>query len=538
MELKYLTSALGKRSGSTPFEIGKDKRRKYECELNAKFKPSDCVVPTKQFRQNLINAPKYQNKKIYETFNDTQRRIVDVVLDKRENVFFSGSAGSGKSTVLKFLISELIERHGKDKVGVTAPTGLAACNINGDTLHSFCGISFNKIYNKNTLKRWKRIKVLIIDEISMVDGYLFTKLDALAQKIRGSSKPFGGVQIIVTGDFFQLPPIKNNGSPVPIFCFDSKSWNSTFHNMILLDEIFRQKADSRLLRLLESLRYGNLNDQDLKMLKSLKRNPCYQDEVSAVQLFATRDDVKFSNSTELEKLQYPLREFNAVDTGPANFLKKLDDLLVQDKLLLKQECQVMLVKNKKHLGLNNGSVGVVKFFASETDWQAIVSHFTTEEMDTTDFSSAYTLIKESKKSEVPKQRAIQHKLSRVLISNKDTMYPVVKFSGKAGRFKIILPEAFVVESPTMPEPCVRVQIPLVLSYAMSIHKSQGQTLERVKIDLSKVFEKGQIYTAISRAVSMDGLQVVGFRECSLIEPNMNVKMFYKKIHKSFEINQF
>lgn len=191
---------------------------------------------------------------------DEQTRVKDLVVDQGKSVFFTGSAGTGKSVLMRSIIAALKKKYVRegDRVAVTASTGLAACNIGGVTLHSFGGIGLGKedvptlikkIKKNNKAKlRWTRTKVLIIDEISMVDGDLFDKLEEIARGMRNNGRPFGGIQLVITGDFFQLPPVPdyNQKSRGVKFAFDAATWGTAIHHTIGLTEVFRQKDPGKL----------------------------------------------------------------------------------------------------------------------------------------------------------------------------------------------------------------------------------------------------------------------------------------------------
>ena len=184
--------------------------------------------------------------------SDEQMSVLELVAEQKKSVFFTGSAGTGKSVLLREIIKALRNKYIKelDRVAVTASTGLAACNVGGVTLHSFAGIGLGKEAapelvkkikrNQKAKNRWLRTKVLIVDEISMVDGDLFDKLEAIARAIRNNGRPFGGIQLIITGDFFQLPPVPDYGR-VSKFSFDATTWNTSIEHTIGLTQVFRQK---------------------------------------------------------------------------------------------------------------------------------------------------------------------------------------------------------------------------------------------------------------------------------------------------------
>ena len=199
------------------------------------------------------SATKRACKDVARVFlSDEQKKVLALVAEHSKSVFYTGSAGTGKSVLMREIIKALREKFSRepDRVAVTASTGLAACNVGGVTLHSFAGIGLGKEAipelvkkikkNKKAKNRWLRTKVLIIDEISMVDGDLFDKLEGIARSIRNNGRPFGGLQLVITGDFFQLPPVPDHGK-VAKFAFDAATWNTSIEHTIGLTQIFRQK---------------------------------------------------------------------------------------------------------------------------------------------------------------------------------------------------------------------------------------------------------------------------------------------------------
>lgn len=186
------------------------------------------------------------------SLSQEQRKVLDLVAEENKSVFFTGSAGTGKSVLLREIIKTLRAKNKSqpDRVAVTASTGLAACNVGGVTLHSFAGIGLGKEdipelvrkvkRNQKAKMRWIRTKILVIDEISMVDGDLFDKLEGVARNIRNNGRPFGGIQLVITGDFFQLPPVPDYGK-VAKFSFDAATWNTSIDHTIGLTQVFRQK---------------------------------------------------------------------------------------------------------------------------------------------------------------------------------------------------------------------------------------------------------------------------------------------------------
>lgn len=187
------------------------------------------------------------------SLSNEQELVKELVCDNGKSVFFTGPAGTGKSVLMRAIIAQLKKKFAKDpeRLAVTASTGLAACNIGGMTLHSFSGIGLGKDdvqtlvrkirRNPKAKNRWLKTKVLIIDEISMVDGDLFDKLSQIGRTLRNNGRPWGGIQLVITGDFFQLPPVPDYGSREVKFAFEAATWNTSIDHTIGLTEVFRQK---------------------------------------------------------------------------------------------------------------------------------------------------------------------------------------------------------------------------------------------------------------------------------------------------------
>ena len=232
----------------------KEQKKAFQAKKKAARKIDDAALEAmeKHTRAKVAMAP--------VTLSEEQQRVLDLVVNQQKSVFFTGSAGTGKSVLMRAIIAELRKKfiRESDRVAVTASTGLAACNIGGVTLHSFGGIGLGKEdvpalvkkirRNQKAKNRWIRTKILIIDEISMVDGELFDKLEGIARAMRNNGRPFGGIQLVITGDFFQLPPVPdfgNKGRDVK-FAFDAGTWSTSIHHTIGLTEVFRQKDPGML----------------------------------------------------------------------------------------------------------------------------------------------------------------------------------------------------------------------------------------------------------------------------------------------------
>jgi ATP-dependent DNA helicase PIF1 len=226
---------------------------------------------------------------------EEQKHVQKLVVEDQKSIFFTGSAGTGKSVLLREIIMKLCKKYSKepDRVAVTASTGLAACNIGGVTLHSFAGIGLGKgpveelvkkiRRNQKARHRWMRTKILVIDEVSMVDGELYDKLEAIARRIRNNGRPFGGIQLVITGDFFQLPPVPDGGRQAQ-FAFNADSWNTTIEHTICLQKVFRQK-DPEFARMLNQMREGRLDAQSINKFRSLNRPLSFEDQLDGTELY-------------------------------------------------------------------------------------------------------------------------------------------------------------------------------------------------------------------------------------------------------------
>lgn len=390
-----------------------------------------------------------------------------------KNVFFTGGAGVGKS----FLINKLIGALPPDCTVVTASTGVAAYPIGGVTLHSFAGIGSGSASLEQAceivLKRskvansWRKCKHLIIDEISMVDGLFFDKLEAVARHVKGNDKPFGGIQLILSGDFLQLPPVVKHKNQ-RTFCFETAAWRKSVHLNIELTNVKRQ-SDPKFIRILSNLRKGICTDDTADILRATRLNEIEKNGLKATKLCTHSSDVAKINQNELMSLKDPIKTFRALDSDPALASFMNNYCPVEDKLELRVGAQVMLMKNCNLVqGLVNGARGCVVGFA------------------------------------------------------KTTGNPLVRFAN--GHSEEIKSEKWMVKG-TAGIILTRKQLPLKLAWAFSIHKSQGMTLDCVEMSLARVFESGQAYVALSRAKSLDSVKVTEF-DPSCISADPKVLSFY------------
>ncbi|PRP89664.1 DNA repair and recombination protein [Planoprotostelium fungivorum] len=433
--------------------------------------------------------------------SEEQNEIYQAILSG-QNIFFTGSAGTGKTFLLRKIRNGL-EQRGK-KVAVTAPTGIAAVNVGGVTIHRWSGIGVSPSVDVQSKAAWRNKQlwrdtdVLIIDEISMVSGRLFDLLEGLGQKIRGVSSPFGGIQLVLCGDFLQLPPVNDSFNPIVDFCFEAKSWHSCVHI-------------SRELQMLNDIRLGRCTDSTRQTLDELKdkhrerqihraEGSVQEKIVYPTMLHCTNMKVDEMNSGRLSELAGDTFTYDALDLvlqDPNNLVPSktlsslLDALPISAVVHLKLNAQVMLLCNLDD-HLINGSRGVVIDFERISD------------------ANVETLAKEK---DIPIEWLRRH-----------PKLPVIQFDN--GTTKIVTPE--IREVIGVNGGASRCQIPLRLAWSLTVHKSQGLSLDKAIVSLSNVFEPGQAYVALSRLRSLEGLEVADWKpQC--IRANPKVIAFYEKI---------
>ncbi|THC88894.1 hypothetical protein EYZ11_011663 [Aspergillus tanneri] len=479
----------------------------------------------KSQKEASVSKPRSKLASLF--LSDEQRHVLDAVVQQGKSIFFTGSAGTGKSVLMREIIKKLREKYRRepDRVAVTASTGLAACNIEGVTLHSFAGIGLGKEAVPELVKKVKKIApVLIVDEISMVDGDLFDKLEEVARRIRNNGRPFGGIQLVVTGDFFQLPPVPEKDKREAKFAFTAATWNTSIQHTILLTNVFRQ-ADPEFAGMLNEMRLGKLSPHTIDIFKQLSRPLDFHDALEATELFPTRHEVENANTVRMQRLSGELMTFTAQDSGTIKETqyrdKLLENCMAPPVIHLKKGAQVMLIKNMED-SLVNGSIGRVVAFMDETTfdfYRENESEFSGDPPDGNDEERALHARK--------KLKSMVHKDGGIVVTRK---WPLVCFVQPDGTERHLLcqPETWKIELPNGEVQAQRQQVPLILAWALSIHKAQGQTLQRVKVDLGRVFERGQAYVALSRATSKEGLQVTRF-EPRKVMVHPKVTEFYSKL---------
>ncbi|MCO5557063.1 hypothetical protein L7F22_065969 [Adiantum nelumboides] len=419
-------------------------------------------------------------------FSKQQMEVLEAVACGK-SVFITGSAGTGKSFLLMYIIRILKRALPDNSVFVTASTGIAACTLKGITLHTFAGIglggdaesslAMRVLRNKDSSKRWRQAAVLIIDEISMIDGELFDKLDYIAKRVRGSTRCFGGIQLIVTGDFFQLPPV-NPPNLQKFFAFQADCWNRCFQMQVELEHVFRQ-SDSVFVKILNEIRKGVHTCETHETLEMCYRAlPDDGTGIVPTRLYPLKTDVRQENMEELRALQASIVTFFAVDSQTDDLHRyTMSSMRSEKELQLCVGAQVMLTKNlDTKIGLVNGAKGVVAGFQSQ-----------------------HNMFCEGSKDE----KAVKRASPTISPSG---YWPIVRFDCGTN---VIGPAKDALEDGGV-EVASRIQVPLILAWALSVHKCQGMTLSKVQTDLSKAFDYGMVYVALSRVKDLNGLQLVGY----------------------------
>lgn len=398
-----------------------------------------------------------------------------------KNIFLTGAPGSGKTYLLNKYVNYLKDHN--VKIAVTASTGIAATHLQGATIHSWSGIGIrdslnekdlDKIISSKLIKRnYKKAKTLIIDEISMLHKHQLDMVDTIARRILDPDKPFGGLQVILCGDFFQLPPVSSSFSSVTNgfqnelqmesqtksqFAFEANSWaNGNFH-VCYLQEQHRQGNDP-LLTILEDIRRGTTGEHTKIPLRTrYKKEP--EGTTKATKLYSRNINVDDINERELKNIIAEEKIFNMQTYGFDTLVKGLKkSCLAKEQLKLKIGAEVMFIKNDIETGRYvNGTRGIVNGFDKKEGW------------------------------------------------------PIIKTYDN----EIILaePQEWKYEDDGIIRATIR-QVPLRLAWAITIHKSQGMTLDAAEMDLGDVFEPGMGYVALSRVRSLNGLKLMNLNELAL-----------------------
>ena len=437
-------------------------------------------------------------------FTVSQQKAIDKYINK-ENIFITGPGGSGKSAVIRKIVEHA------DKTGVRYQVcGLTGCasvllKCGAKTLHSWSGIGLGKgaieivshkvAANKYKRNNWRNVDLLIIDEVSMMSEHLIELLDMTAKKCRKNNKLFGGLQVIFSGDFYQLAPVgdrDDESKRTHNFCFESPIFDQLFpnDNKICFDEIFRQ-TDNTYTKILNQIRVGKISKKSIKTLTERVGKKYTGTDIKPTRIYPLKRLVNRLNSTSMEKLNTvekkfkieaaplpDMESFKALNITPDQIKSEIEYLKNNvncDKtLVLKKGAQVMCIVNIEVDGSSasicNGSQGIVEDFDSITG------------------------------------------------------YPIVKF--RNGITRLMKPHSW--ESELYPNVSV-LQVPLILAWAITIHKAQGASIELAEIDVgNSVFACGQTYVALSRVVSLDGLYLTSFNYRK-IKVSSKVKKFYSNL---------
>jgi len=390
------------------------------------------------------------------------------ILKMGHNAFITGAAGSGKTYVLNEYIKWL-KNQGVD-VGVTASTGIAATHIGGITIHAWSGLGVRDQLSASDLEDlesksylWKRLaraKVLIIDEISMLHHYRLDLIEKILRSFKRNEEPFGGLQVILGGDFFQLPPVARVGEPATHLAYEAKAWPDLNLKICYLEEQHRQN-DANYLAILKAIRANDMTEELGGRLRSRLNKKIAL--IGPTKLYSHNVDVNEENERELAKLPSEVYEYYMTDKGRERLVDTLKNgCLAPEVLRLKKGARVMFVKNNYEAGFVNGTLG--------------------------------------------------------LVSNCDRFGISVRTT--KGKLINVQPTSWRIEEEGKTKAEIT-QFPLRLAWAITVHKSQGLSLETAEIDLSQSFEKGMGYVALSRVCSLEGLSLKGLNAMALqVDPNV------------------
>jgi ATP-dependent DNA helicase PIF1 len=380
-----------------------------------------------------------------------------------ESVLLTGPAGAGKTFVLNQFI-KFAKAEGKH-VSVTATTGLAATHLGGTTIHSWAGIGvldyvpqgFVQHLSKGRHEIIEKTDVLIIDEISMLHDYRLDMIDEVCRLVRRKDEPFGGIQLLMSGDFFQLPPINKGDGRSGGFVVHSQAWQELDPTICYLQEQHRQD-DEQLLGILNALRDGDIRRHHAEALLA-RVDEVPPEDMTLTELHTVNIDVDTLNERKLDELSGDELFYTQTTTGAANYVENLGrSVLAPEVLRLKKGALVMAVKNSQERKYANGSVGTVIDFEPSTE------------------------------------------------------YPIVEF--RSGKVVTMMPDTWELRDGEKKRASIT-QIPLRLAWAITVHKSQGMTLDAARIDLRKAFVEGMGYVALSRVKNLRNLYLAGINRMAL-----------------------
>lgn len=392
----------------------------------------------------------------------TQREALDI-LKLGKNVFLTGPAGSGKTHVVNEYI-EYLRSHAVD-VAITASTGIAATHLGGMTIHSWSGLGvrdrvddrdIEELMQRQYLyKRFERTKVLVIDEVSMLHHFRLDMIEWICRQMKRSERPFGGMQVILVGDFFQLPPVTRGQILESEFAWKAESWERSELSICYLSEQHRQK-DDQYLAILNEIRSNNVSARTISLLESrFGKEP--ETAAEPTRLFTHNIDVDVLNDRHLGLIDADTKTYEMISRGSDSMASALrKSCLSPENLNLKIGARVMFTKNHPEGRYVNGTLGVV------TGWNTFDDPIVRTARGTIDVSPASWKIEEEGK--------VKAEIS---------------------------------------------QLPLRLAWAITVHKSQGMSLDAMEVDLSKSFVRGMGYVALSRVRSLAGMKLLGLNDLAL-----------------------
>jgi len=463
---------------------------------------------------NVSEIKEIKEKEIKEIIIDTEAKSsIKIVSHQKEafdkyiageNIFITGPGGAGKTYTIKEIVNHAIA-NGKE-YRVCALTGCAAVLLmcGAITLHAFAGIGLANgkieevvdkvLKNRHKRPNWNKTDILIVDEVSMLSLKIFKILDLIARKIKKKPNvPFGGIQLIFSGDFYQLPPVGDKDDPESMqFCFETPLWNETFkpENQIQFKTIYRQ-TDQKYVKILNNIRVGKITKSTIALLTECTQKT-YTDESQPTILLPRRRDADIINYTKLNKLDsktermYKTTVVDEIELPLTSI--QIDNLSLFTDKEKSYELQYLSenIMAEKEIRLRIGTIVMCVANLNLDSPTPIVNG------------------------------------SQGIIIGFEGDYPLVKFNN--GLIQVINPHIW--NSEKLPGIAIK-QVPLIYAWAITIHKAQGLSLDRALIDIgAQIFECGQTYVALSRIKSLEGLYLKGF-DYTKIKINKKVHMFYK-----------